>query len=152
WLLTADQFDEVEIREVSCFGAVPMKSGIPAAEHTPPKRNRQAHFMELSFHLLLRNSHGRDAFLRTRIHQSKSRFRLAAIGRLTSGGAPRRVIRRCRLRCRVCQKADTTGCFMSTPHKQPSTLSAIVLRLTRRYRRRPRRSVYGRSPAAGFRP
>jgi hypothetical protein len=56
--LTADQFDEVEIREVSCFGAVPMKSGIPAAEHTPPKRNRQAHFMELSFHLLLRNSHG----------------------------------------------------------------------------------------------
>ena len=31
-------------------------------------------------------------------------------------------------------------------------LSAIVLRLTRRYRRRPRRSVYGRSPAAGFRP
>src|SRR5262245_37049744 len=34
WLLTADQFDEVEIREVSCFGAVPMKSGIPAAEHT----------------------------------------------------------------------------------------------------------------------
>jgi hypothetical protein len=78
WLLTADQFDEVEIREVSCIGAVPMKSGIPAAEHTPPKRNRQAHFMELSFHLLLRNSHGRDAFLRTRIHQSKSRFRLAA--------------------------------------------------------------------------
>jgi len=42
--LTNDQFDEVEITEVSCFGAVPMKSGIPAAEHTPPKRNRQSAF------------------------------------------------------------------------------------------------------------
>jgi hypothetical protein len=64
WLLTADQFDEVEIREVYCFGAVPMKSGSRLPNTLLRSATAKAHFMELSFHLLLRNSHGRDAFLR----------------------------------------------------------------------------------------
>jgi len=34
--LTNDQFDEVEIREVSYFGVVPMDSGTPAALHRIP--------------------------------------------------------------------------------------------------------------------
>ena len=106
WLnLTNDQFDEVERRSrdkgSSLLWRGAYEIGIPAAEHISPEA--QPLFMELSFHLLLRVSHGRDAFLRMRIRklrpsnsrcQPKFRCRLAAkspstFAQLRKAGCPR---------------------------------------------------------------
>jgi hypothetical protein len=97
-VLTADQFDEVEIREVSCFGAVPMKSGIPAAEHTL-LRSATAKRISWSFRsicycgtaMAVTHSYGRASISQIQVPPRSK------IGRLTSGWGPRPVIRRCRL-------------------------------------------------------
>jgi hypothetical protein len=76
--LIEQSFDEAGIREVSCFGAVPMKSGSrsPCAkqhlrfasipiQHLPLMRQRNA-LGGASIHLLLQISPNGDAFLHTK--------------------------------------------------------------------------------------